>query len=347
MISYFKKKIIKLIRRKMVDTPLPAFRKNIKLNNLEKEFSLKTNYFGEKNSDKTFYVIRINYGGGLFSIVLYVLSEIRYARSINAIPIVDMEYFISKYNEGRKIKKTYNSWEYYFHKVSSYSLEEVYESKNVIINSGIPDKKMPRDWKSDPEIYNNYFKKYIKIKKEFYRIAEKFFIKNFKNKKVLAVHFRGKGMYNTPGHPFTPTPKQIFSKVDEYLKQGFDKIFLVTAQQNYLDLFKKKYGDKVIYLNSFRTNTTKAFHYKNARLNHRYKMGRDIIVEMLILSKLSTLICSLSNVSQLASLISKNEKFEIYEIWNGFNTNNIILGLFLWDLKRILPEFLGGFKKKI
>ena len=73
--------------------------------------------------------------------------------------------------------------------------------------------------------------------------------------------------------------------------------------------------------------------------------GRDILVEMLVLSKMKTLICSRSNVSQLASLISDNKEFEIYEIWNGFNTNNIILGLFLWDLKRILPEFLGGFKK--
>ena len=53
MIGYFKKKIIKLIRRKMVDTPLPAFRKKIELNNLKKEFSFKTNSFGEKNSDKT------------------------------------------------------------------------------------------------------------------------------------------------------------------------------------------------------------------------------------------------------------------------------------------------------
>ena len=62
MISYFKKKIIKLIRRKMVDTPLPAFRKKIELNNLKKEFSFKTNSFGEKNSDKTFYIIRIIMG---------------------------------------------------------------------------------------------------------------------------------------------------------------------------------------------------------------------------------------------------------------------------------------------
>ena len=28
--------------------------------------------FGEKNPDKVFYVIRINFGGGLFAIVLYV-----------------------------------------------------------------------------------------------------------------------------------------------------------------------------------------------------------------------------------------------------------------------------------
>lgn len=76
-------------------------------------------------------------------------------------------------------------------------------------------------------------------------------------------------------------------------------------------------------------------------------MGRDILVEMLILSKLSSLICSRSNVSQLAKLISENKQFEICEIWNGVNTNNIILGLFLWNIKKILPSFLGGFKNKV
>ena len=155
-------------------------------------------------------------------------------------------------------------------------------------------------------------------------------------------------MYNTPNHPFTPTPTQIINKVEEYLnKKKFDKIFLVTAQKNYLEIFKKKYGKKICYCNSFRVNTTRAFHYHNARLNHRYKMGRDVIVEMLLLSKLSTLVCSRSNVSELATLISGNEDYEVFEIWNGMNTKKIILGLFLWDIKRLLPEFLGGFKRNI
>ena len=52
------------------------------------------------------------------------------------------------------------------------------------------------------------------------------------------MHFRGKGMYNTPNHPFTPTPTQITSKVDEYLrKKKFDKIIFLTNGD--LFFFKK------------------------------------------------------------------------------------------------------------
>ena len=348
MIKLLKKKIIRAIRKNMVDVALPPFRINSKLKNFKETSESKIYSFGEKNPDKVFYIIRINFGGGLFAIVLYVLSEVKYAESINAIPIVDMENFINKYNEGKKIKRTFNSWKYYFENISKYTLDEIYNSKSVLINSGIPNERMPRDWKIDPEIYNNYFIKYIKINKEFVKMSDSFSKKHFKNKKVLGVHFRGKGMNNTPNHPFGPTPKQMFLKVDQYLSEKkFDKIFLVTAQKNYLEIFKKRYGDKVCFCNSFRTNTTKAFHYKNARLNHRYKMGRDILVEMLLLSKLTTLVCSRSNVAQLASLISENKNFQTYEIWNGMNTHKILLGLFLWNLKKILPEFLGGFKKKI
>jgi len=348
MIKFIKKKIIRAIRKKMVDVALPPFRINSKLKNFKETSEPKIYSFGKKNPDKVFYVIRINFGGGIFSILLYVLSEIKYAKSINTIPIVDMENFINKYNEGKKIKKTFNSWKYYFNNISKYTLEEIYNSKSVMINTGIPNERMPRDWKIDPEIYNNYFIKYIKINKEFIRMSDYFSKINFQNKKVLGVHFRGIGMYNTTNHPFTPTPRQIFSKVDQYLREKkFDKIFLVTAQKNYLELFIKRYGDKVCFCNSFRTNTTKAFHYKDARINHRYKMGRDILIEMLLLSKLTTLICSRSSVAQLASLHSKNKNFETFEIWNGVNTDKILLSLFLWDIKRMLPEFLGGFKKNI
>ncbi len=332
----------------MVDKPLIRSVNHPKLKDIKNSKNNITRSFGNKNPDKTFYVIRINYGGGIFSILLYVLIQNAIAEKMNAIPVVDMKNFSTKYNELNKIKNTFNSWNYYFESISKYSLEEVYDSKFVIINTGVPTYEMPKSWKIDPDIFNLYFKKYIKIKKEFIRISDIFAKKYFHNHKVLGVHFRGKGMYNTPNHPFTPTPTQITNKVDEYLKKKkFDKIFLVTAQKNYLEIFKKKYGDKLCYCDSFRVNTTKAFHHHKARLNHRYKMGRDSVVEMLLLSKISTLVCSRSNVSELAVLLSGNKNYEVCEIWNGVNTKKIILGLFLWDIKKILPEFLGGFKKNV
>ena len=63
---------------------------------------------------------------------------------MNAIPVVDMKNFSTKYNELNKIKNTFNSWNYYFEPISKYSLEEVYESKSVIISTGVPTDEMPK-----------------------------------------------------------------------------------------------------------------------------------------------------------------------------------------------------------
>ena len=75
-----------------------------------------------------------------------------------------MENFPTRYNEKNKIDNTYNSWEYYFEKVSKFSLSEVYSSKNVILTDGFINDEMAINYKSDKDIYKLY-NKYIKIKK--------------------------------------------------------------------------------------------------------------------------------------------------------------------------------------
>ena len=73
--------------------------------------------FGEKNSDKVFYVICRDYAGawkeGLFSWWTYVMKNIRYALENEYIPIVDMQNFGSLYMEKDMIGKI-NAWEQYF-----------------------------------------------------------------------------------------------------------------------------------------------------------------------------------------------------------------------------------------
>jgi hypothetical protein len=300
--------------------------------------------FGNKNQNKLFYVIKRYHGGGFFSNFLFVLNHLIQADKLNAIPVVDMENFTNVYSERKKINGTYNSWLYYFEQVSPYTLVEVYKSKRVIFSSEKIFFEQSVSAKENEGELKKVYKKYINIKKEFLIIANKFIKKNFFNKKILGVHWRGTDHKVLPSHPFPPTEKQILKITDKLMSgKKFNMIFLVTEEKRYLEIFKKNYGSKVCYFNSFRSNTREQFS-KNSRTNHRYNLGKESLIEVLILSNLSSLVCSRSNISEQAKFLSNNKKFKIYEIMNGFNSSSILHSLYMWHLKKILPKFLGGFK---
>ena len=64
-------------------------------------------------------------------------------------------------------------------------------------------------------------------------------------------------------------------------KYNYKKIFLVTEEKKYLDILLKKFNDKIIYTQSFRSNKSNIFE-QNIRKNHRYKIGKENIINMLL-----------------------------------------------------------------
>ena len=80
---------------------------------------------------------------------------------------------------------------------------------------------------------------------------------------------------------------------------------------------------------------------------HRFKLGREAIIETLLLSNADGLVYITSNIASAAITWNLNKNQKRYKIDNGFNSNNIIISQFLWYLKKILPSYLGGFKKLI
>jgi hypothetical protein len=64
---------------------------------------------------------------------------------------------------------------------------------------------------------------------------------------------------------------------------------------------------------------------------------------MLILSQTNKIICTNSHLPDACKFI--NKKIKLIEINNGNNSKNIFIAQFLWYIKKILPEFLGGFDK--
>ena len=365
MLNYLRKIILKkqhkavpIVFPKKKTSPISSPKKYVStlVKNKFSELNLQYESYGKKNPNKFFYIIRRTPGAGFFSNLNFVVHNLFICDQLKMIPVIDMENYPTLYNCKVKINNSRNSWNYFFDNVSKYSLDEVYKSKNVILcdnrtsTKGWPEVKFKSIFKyfyGFQYLNNNHkkiFKKYIKIKKEFLDISNKFVIKNFKNKKVLGVCFRGSDQKKTGYQPYTPTEKQMLYATNSLIKKyKFDKIFICTEDIDYLNFYKKNFGDKVLHSNSPRT-TDKVDLFDSNDGKHRYKIGKGNLIDMLILSKTKHMLFATSNIPYTAIFYS-NKKFPYSIIDNGMK-GNIFISQVSWYIRKNLPSFLGGFKNE-
>lgn len=296
----------------------------------------KAKTFGEKNPNKKFYVIWRKSGtAGFFSNLFFVCAHLEIAEKFGLIPVVDMKNHPVFYNETTIVNGTENSWEYYFEQASEYSLNEVYESKTVYLCDG--EMKM--------EIYNHFrdfeyahkmIERYIKVKSDVLAWVDDFSNQFFKGN-VLGIQFRGQEMKYAPYHVTPPTVAQMIDRTKQMIKEhNIEKIFLVTEDKGYLTIFQKEFKDILIYTDAFRTyEGVNAYTIEpKPRDLHMYKLGLEILRDMLLLSKTNYLLASGkdelaygSNVSYVAQIFNMtNSRYKRVElIFNGTNPEMIIV----------------------
>lgn len=304
--------------------------------------SVKYKSFGEKNPDKVFFVIyRTPYEAGFFSNFNHVVGFLKLIEGTSLIPVVDFENFKTFYNTEDPINGTKNSWEYYFEQLSPYSLEEVYQSKNVLFCDG----KYPHSAKFTNEEKIEYFKRTFRVKQDILEQIKEY-DKFFDDNRVLGVHFRGKDMNIFPGHPFAPSEKQMFKYTDEIIeKYKINKIFVATDEKTYLDNYIKRYGEMVFYANILRTEKINTFNI-NPRDNHRYLLGKEVLTDMLLLLKCNGLLHGDSNITGSAKVLNPDYEFS-YCIYNGKNAKNKYAARYLYQIKKLLPKNFGGLSEEV
>ncbi len=309
-----------------------------------KDFEIKE--YGDLNPDKIFYIIKRSSHAGIFSYLAFVLNHLVIAKTNNFVPFVDMENYVSPYNEKDKIIGLSNSWEYYFKNVSNFTLDEIYKSKNVILSRDDFHSKMSYQIHLEKK-FVEFKNKNIFLKDKYNNFLNKYVLdNNLNNQKVLGIHFRGTSYKTSRGHIFPATIKQMEKYINKLQdEENFDKIFLCTEEIDYLDYFKKKFPDKLLYLNSFRSNKNDAFKIY-PRDQHRYLLGDEAIKETLILSKCHSLLYVRSNIINSANYFS-DKKQHLYEIFNGFNSRNQFIARWLWFVKKNFPKKMFGLKDEI
>ena len=334
----------KFIKKILTNTgPKTLFSKETRYQ-LNKINSLVIKSFGKLNKNKIFYVIKRSPGAGMFSNLTFVMNHLLIAQRHNFIPVVDMENYPTIYNEKKKINGTKNAWEYYFEPVSKYSLNEVYKSQNVFITSDKFENRMTFN------LFDKKFlriKKKIKIKKNILKSFKKHLRIKFNNeKKILGVHFRGTTYKVAKSHAFPLNKSLMKENIDNLIKRfKYKKIFLVTDEEDYINFFKKNYKDKLIYCEFFRTKKIDQFKVYPRKF-HRYKLGKEIIIETLMLAKCEGFTYVKSNVSSAAIFFSK-KKPKLFPRFIGNNSRNKYIARWLWYFKNLLPRKFGGHDLKI
>jgi hypothetical protein len=304
---------------------------------IEKNISIKSL---DKNSK--FYIIASKKKRGFFSILLFVINHLKFCDENKLIPIIDMKFHKTLYNEKKILFGTYNSWEYFFKKINNFKIDKIYNSKKFQIckDTNIYTKNN----KFNKNLSNTY-KKYIKFNDKIL-IKYNFFKKKFftKNKNILGIHFRGTDMKYTPNHPLPMTRKQVLYHAKNLMKRyKIKKIFLVTEDiinfRFIMDNFKK---ENIFHIANFRSSNTKVFDL-NMRKSHKFKLGEEALINGLCLSNCDFLLSSQTGIADFAKFI--NPKIKFFKINNGYNSKKISFSLIKFTLINFIHIFFNVFKK--
>lgn len=296
--------------------------------------------FGTENPDKRFMLIRqAGRGRGLFSLLSAVICWVDLAKKNNLIPIVDFENHTCEYNESIEINGLKNAFEYYFEPLSQYELKEIYASKHVFLT----DDKYPSGYNYNISKVSGLltvYKDYFRVKKDILSEVNSINVRN-----LIGIHYRGQEMRHAVGHWLPPSQKQIFYAIDSilsYIKS--DGIYVCTEDQRLLESIKRRYGSLVIYRDHFRTSGRNAYKISYPRVNHKYHLGKEILIDALTLAKCSSFIGCTTNVAAFTRFLNDN-KFKIdIKIDNGPNSWVRPFNYIRWPLAAILPPNMGGFK---
>lgn len=297
------------------------------------------NSFGLLNPDKTFYVIRsidnknrfyIGPQNNLLANYFYVLSHLYYAIYNGWIPIVDqLNYPV--YNSVKfSINGSKNAWEYYWQQPSSYTLDEVYSSKNVVLSK--------QNWFSEYDMgyeVSNYYSKnlisfYNKLMQQvpFNNETNNLIKKKMQgvlptDKKVVGVNYRFGGhslkhFAAAKGHPVQPEIDSLVKIVAEKMSRwNIEYVFLASDTEEAINAFSKNFKNKFYVLKRQRDKES----LKQGEHNVLFDADKinttsiDYLTEICLLSQCDSLIGSINSGFRYA-MIKNNNRYSHVEVLN-------------------------------
>lgn len=210
----------------------------------------KLSMLGEKNPDKIILMIDASnsYTSGFFSNLSNILLKCGYAHDRGMAPVIYRKT-PSHYNEPEVYLGTDNYFEYFFKQPAEIKKDDAIESKHVIWQPGNHmGEYYHMEDKLKDKLYIREIKHCLKFREEILDELENSREVFLGNKKVLGVKYRGTGYkYKYKGHPVYVSIDEIVEHVEDIYNEGYDHIYLATEDKSALDVFKKRFGNELMY----------------------------------------------------------------------------------------------------
>lgn len=221
--------------------------------------------YGNKNPDQVFMVLQLsNRAAGVFTTLFSFLGAVDYAEQNGAQALIDLKNAYMYGLQSIRERGQENAWEYYFRQPTErYTLDEVYQSKNVIkcdtfywCNSSWKD-MFPTD-KASLNKWSELLRKHFRLTEELEQRCEKLYSEILKNKKrVLGVCVRNNyaklddtGAGLSHNHPRQPGINTFIADICKYMKLWeCDYIYVLVDDGYVLQMIQKKFGEKCLTMN--------------------------------------------------------------------------------------------------
>jgi len=260
---------------------------------------------------------------GFCALIVYALNGVRIALANNMLPVVNYDKQVNTYfyDPG----KGDNVWEYYFEPVMpvSYSQVEQLLSSGAISRELIhtfphdktikwhhedPDRlatfwerdetENPAAWmQAKRDLGAEYVSRFVRVKPHVMAKVNGFFQEFIEPQYTYGIHIRGTDFcYAKP-----TAPKTYFDAIHQHIRdhnQSNFKLFLATDQAQFVDMFQREFGDRLITYPCIRSNSeVPAFRFQNVS---PYKKGEDVLIDILLLSKCNHLFKGAAAVGAIA-----------------------------------------------
>lgn len=265
-----------------------------------------------------YYVIRRNPpGAGFFSNYFYVMGHVLEALERGLVPVVDMQNYMTLYNELEPVCGTRNAWEYFF--TQQYSIEEAFRSRNYILSDNLfrerfmPYEESEHHHRIVPEKADSFLaaaEQFARLRPELAKEVDRLEAELLSSHVVLGIHYRGTDKHqHWTGHYVTPQLQKYLKAAQELLRtHRIDRVLLCTDEADAGRILREHLPCPVVSIPAHRSDSEVGIHKDRkddkVRPLHRYLLGVEVIQDAWLLARCKFLIYGHSNVTNMSLLLN-------------------------------------------